>query len=262
MKKGVYFSYTLRSFWYWGIGAIIIGIACSVAYAYFTLPDVRPLQTTNPASTAFIDLRAAEAQLTGKAPRRIQRWVPYEQISPHLKHAVLVAQDATFFSHKGVDFNELLKYFEMNWKKEELTARGSSTITQQLAKNLYLSPVENAFFKFRELLIACRLEGELSKHRIFEIYLNVIEWGDGVWGVEAAARLYFRIPASELNRKQAALLAAAITSPRSQNPANPSKRLLRRQELILDRMGDAEPSLSIPAVIHPGITTAPTQRVK
>ena len=119
--------------------------------------------------------------------------------------------------------------------------RGGSTITQQLAKNLYLSPSRNPMRKVRELLIARRLEAELSKTRIFEIYLNVIEWGDGVWGAEAAARRYFRASASNLTREQAALLAGAIVNPRVLDPRRPTGRLSRRQRIILARMGNIDP---------------------
>jgi monofunctional biosynthetic peptidoglycan transglycosylase len=218
--------------------AILVGIACYVAQVFFTLPDISALRTSNPASTALMDMRAAEAQQKGIIKRRIQFWVPYEQISPHLKYAVLAAQDATFFSREGIDLGKLLNYVEMNGKEKELTNQGGITLTQQLAKNLYSSSSENQFFKLREFLIVQQLETELSKHRIFEIYLNVIEWGDGIWGAEAAARMYFRIPASKLNREQAALLAAAIAN--SRLPAIPSKRLLRRQQFILERMDNVE----------------------
>jgi monofunctional glycosyltransferase len=224
-----------------GLAIVATTAFAYVAYVYLTLPDVRPLRRENPATTAFIDLRAREAERAGKTPRRVQRWVPYEQISGHLKRAVIVAEDAAFFSHDGVDYDELEKSIEANWKKRNLTARGGSTITQQLAKNLYLSPSKNPVRKFREFLIARRLEAELSKRRIFEIYLNVIEWGDGIYGADAAARQYFHVPASALSREQAALLAGAIINPRVHNPGNPTRRLLRRQQLILSRMGDVEP---------------------
>jgi monofunctional biosynthetic peptidoglycan transglycosylase len=127
--------------------------------------------------------------------------------------------------------------------------RGASTITQQLAKNLYLSPSRDPMRKLRELIIARRMEAELPKARIFEIYLNVIEWGDGIWGAEAAARTYFGVPASALGREQAALLAGAIVNPRVLNPARPNTRLVRRQRLILGRMGSYEPPPSIPIVV-------------
>jgi monofunctional biosynthetic peptidoglycan transglycosylase len=131
--------------------------------------------------------------------------------------------------------------------------RGGSTITQQLAKNLYLSPSRNPVRKIEELLIARRLEVELSKRRILELYLNVIEWGDGIWGAEAAARAYFQKPASALDADESALLAASIINPRRYSPGRPSKFLLRRQELIRQRMGDVEP----PAPAVAGVTSGP-----
>jgi monofunctional biosynthetic peptidoglycan transglycosylase len=219
-----------------GIAAIAaIGFGCA-AYAYLTVPDVRPLQKTNPATTAFIELRSREAEQAGKKPRRVQTWVSYERISSHLKRAVLVTEDAAFFDHEGIDFAEMQKSFELNWKKGQFL-RGGSTITQQLAKNLYLSPSKNPVRKFREFLIARRLEAELSKRRIFEIYLNVIEWGDGVYGAEAASRVYFKVPAAGLAPEQAAMLAAMIFNPRKYTPAQPTPFLIKRQQLILSRMG-------------------------
>lgn len=207
-----------------------------LAYAYLTLPDVRPLAVTNPTTSAFMELRDGEARMAGKTPRRIQRWVPYRQISPYLTRAVLVAEDAAFWQHDGVDYDELQNSIELNWERGQL-ARGASTITQQLAKNLYLSPSRNPLRKLRELIIARRLEAALTKSRILELYLNVIEWGDGIYGVDAAARAYFDIPASSLNQTQSALLAGAIVNPRLLNPARPTARLLRRQQIILRRAG-------------------------
>jgi monofunctional biosynthetic peptidoglycan transglycosylase len=166
--------------------------------------------------------------------------VAYERIAPSLKRAVIVSEDAAFFSHEGVDFDELEKSFEDSWSKGK-RLRGGSTITQQLAKNLYLSPSRNPVRKIEELMIARRLEAELSKRRILELYLNVIEWGDGIWGAEAAARSYFQKPASALEADESALLAASIINPRRYSPARPSKYLLRRQDLIRQRMGGVEP---------------------
>jgi monofunctional biosynthetic peptidoglycan transglycosylase len=206
-----------------------------MVYTWFTLPDVRPLRTKMPATTAFMDLRAREAAAAGKKAAVVQRVVRYGQISPLLIRAVLVAEDAAFFSHDGVDYDELRESIEVNWERWRFL-RGASTITQQLAKNLYLSPSRNPYRKVTELLITRRLEAELPKSRILEIYLNVIEWGDGIWGAEAAAERYFGIPASELSADQAALLAAAIINPRVYSPARPNARLLRRQQLILQRM--------------------------
>jgi len=212
----------------------------AVVYTYLTLPDVRLLAATDPSTTAFMELRAAEAAREGRSARRVQRWVPYSQISPALKRAVLVAEDAAFWDHEGVDYEELRASIRVNWEQGR-AVRGASTITQQLAKNLYLSPSRNPLRKLRELVIARRLEAALPKARIFEIYLNVIEWGDGIWGAEAAARTYFGVPASALNAEQSALLAGAIINPRTHNPARVTPRLRRRQQIILSRMGEVTP---------------------
>ena len=216
------------------IGAI--GVAFGVlAYSYLTLPDVRLLKTNNPQKTAFMELRADEARAKGQEPRRVQRWMAYGHVSPNLTRAVLVAEDDLFWQHEGLDLDQLQESLAQDWARGRL-ARGASTITQQLAKNLYLSPSKNPLRKLRELVIARRLEVELKKARILELYLNVIEWGDGIYGAEAAARAYFGVSASELSPQQAALLAAAIVNPRLLNPARPSTRLIRRQQLILRRM--------------------------
>ncbi|MGE0042587.1 MAG: monofunctional biosynthetic peptidoglycan transglycosylase [Vicinamibacterales bacterium] len=212
----------------------------SLAYVYLTLPDVRGLEDTNPETTAFIELRKAEAEAAGKTLRVRQRWVPYGRISSSLKRAVLVAEDDAFFDHEGIDLNQLKASFEQNWEDGQFL-RGGSTITQQLAKNLYLSPSRNPVRKFKELLIARRLEAALSKRRIFEIYLNVIEWGDGIFGCEAAAQAYFGTSAAGLGPSEAALLAGAIINPRVHSPARPTRRLLRRQQLILRRMNVKAP---------------------
>ncbi|HKB10331.1 MAG TPA: monofunctional biosynthetic peptidoglycan transglycosylase [Vicinamibacterales bacterium] len=207
-----------------------------LAYVYLTLPDVRPLRTANPATTAFMDLREREARGNGRTARRVQRWVAYNRISPNLKRAVLVAEDDLFWRHEGIDFEQLQESLETDWTRGRFL-RGGSTITQQLAKNLYLSPSKNPVRKLRELIIARRLEAELKKGRILELYLNVIEWGDGIYGAEAASRAYFQTSAATLGPSESALLAAAIVNPRLLNPARPGVRLLRRQQLILRRMG-------------------------
>ena len=211
-----------------------------VAYVYITLPDVRSLATSNPSTTAFMDLRAREARAQGRPVRRVQQWVPYTRISQHLKRAVIVAEDSAFFEHEGIDVEEIKESIRVSMERGS-PIRGASTITQQLAKNLYLSPSRDPLRKLRELIITRRLEAALPKARIFEIYLNVIEWGDQVWGAEAAARTYFGIPASALSREQAALLAGAIINPRVYSPAHPPRRLLGRQRIILARMGGVEP---------------------
>jgi monofunctional biosynthetic peptidoglycan transglycosylase len=213
----------------------------SVAYAYLTLPDVRLLAKSNPSTTAFMDLRAEEARARGDQPRRVQRWASSSHVSSDLKHAILIAEDDAFFQHEGVDFTQLRESIEVDWARGSFT-RGASTITQQLAKNLYLSPSRNPLRKMREFIIARRLEAELTKERILELYLNVIELGDGIYGVEAAAQTYFHRPAATLGPAESALLAGAIINARLLNPAHPTKRLLRRQQLILKRMRVGPPA--------------------
>ena len=149
------------------LGVAAAGFAI-VVYVYLTLPDVRVLVKTNPSSTAFMDLRAVEAARDGRTTRRVHRWVPYSRISPSLKRAVLVAEDSAFWEHEGVDFEQIRASIQTGWEQGR-EIRGASTITQQLAKNLYLSPSRNTLRKLRELIIDSRLEAALSKARIFEI---------------------------------------------------------------------------------------------
>lgn len=236
------------------------------AYVYLTTPDVRALRSENPKSTAFMDLRAREARAKGDVPRRNHRWVTYRRISPQLVRAVLVTEDSAFWKHDGLDYQQIKESLEVNLERGEF-ARGASTITQQLAKNLYLSPSKNPLRKLRELIIARRLEAELPKQRILEIYLNVIEWGNGIYGAEAAARTYFGKSAAQLNSSESALLAAAIANPRLMNPGSPTARLLRRQQMVMRRMGAVEPppvlatSPAEPAdadPVSPGLAPVPT----
>src|SRR5262245_25715487 len=159
------------------LGAIAAFGFWAVAYTYLTLPDVRPLATLNPKTTAFMELRAREARKQGHPVRPVQYWVPYTRISPHLKRAVIVAEDGAFFEHDGIDC-EQIKESSQTIIERGSPMRGASTLTQQLAKNLYLSPSRDPLRKLRELIITRRLEAALPKARIFEIYLNVIEWGD------------------------------------------------------------------------------------
>jgi monofunctional glycosyltransferase len=238
------------TFWRWLAAAAAVVFA-AVGYAYLTLPDVRSLATTNPKTTAFMELRFRESESDGKPYRFDQRWVPYSRISPNLRRAVLAAEDSAFWQHDGIDIEQIRVAVQQALERGDVP-RGASTLTQQLAKNLYLSPSRDPLRKLRELIITRRLEAALSKQRIFEIYLNVVEWGDGVWGAEAAARRYFGVPASALTRSQAALLAGALINPRRYNPARPPTRLLRRQRIILARMGTVEaPSAGKPSAPLP-----------
>jgi monofunctional biosynthetic peptidoglycan transglycosylase len=240
------------------IGRVAGGAATAVlvllGYAYLTLPDVRPLKTSNPTSTAFMELRAREAQEHGQKARRAQIWVGYRYLPETLKRAVLVAEDDAFWQHEGVDLNQLQDSIETDWKRGRFV-RGGSTITQQLAKNLYLTPSRNPLRKLRELIIARRLEAELTKARILELYLNVIEWGNGIYGAEAASHAYFRKRALDLTPEEAALLAAVIVNPRVMNPARPTPGVVRRQQLILRRMGVVTP----PPVVEPTLEPPTTQ---
>jgi len=234
------------------LALLAVGFAY-VAYLYLTLPDVRGLRTSNPETTAFMELRAREARSDGQPARRVYKWASYARISQHLKRAVLVAEDGAFWTHEGVDYDQLKESIEANIERMEF-ARGGSTITQQLAKNLYLSPSKNPIRKLRELLIARQLETELSKQRILELYLNVIEWGDGIYGAEAAARTYFQKSAADLSPQESALLAGAIVNPRLLNPGHPTPRLRRRQQMVMRRMGAVTP----PPVVAGPITAPET----
>jgi monofunctional biosynthetic peptidoglycan transglycosylase len=229
----------------WLFGAVGVGFAC-IAWLYLTLPDVRVLATTNPETTAFIEIRRDEAHDAGKSFTLRRRWVPYGRISNHLKRAVIVAEDSAFFEHEGLDYQQIRESIEDSLE-DGGAIRGASTITQQLAKNLYLSESRNPTRKLKELIITRRLETALSKRRIFEIYLNSIEWGDGIFGCEAAARAYFGKSAADLGPSEAALMAGAIINPRVHSPGKPTRRLLRRQQIILGRMGRATPPAEAPA---------------
>ena len=234
--------------------AALLGVGfVTAAYIYLTLPDVRPLRAANPSTTAFMELRAREAHDKGVPVTRDWRWVPYARISPNLKKAVIVTEDGAFWEHEGIDYEQLRESIETNWERKEF-ARGASTITQQLAKNLYLSPSKNPIRKVKEILITRRLEVELSKQRILELYLNAIEWGDGIWGAEAAARRYFHKPAAALSATESALLAAAIANPHLMDPGHPSARLRRRQQMIMHRMGAVTPP---PVVTEPPAVQLP-----
>lgn len=225
-----------------------------IAYVYLTLPDVRPLAKENPRTTAFMQLRMAEARDDGRKFSIRHQWVPYGRVSPLLRRAVIVTEDAAFFDHDGVDLAEIRASLEKNWEEGQFL-RGGSTLTQQLAKNLYLSPSKNPMRKVTELLITRRLEAALTKQRIFELYLNLIEWGDGIFGCEAAARAYFRKPCANLDIQEAALMAGAIINPREHNPAKPTRRLLRRQQIVLRRMQFKPPEPVPPVPGVPGNTT-------
>jgi len=211
---------------------IFLTVALYVAYVALTMPDVQSLKTKNPTMTAIIEQRAKEKNGTAKP---IRTWVSYKNISPHLRNAVLIAEDSAFFQHSGYDLEQIKESAKRNWREKRL-ARGASTITQQLAKNLYLSTSKNPLRKIEEFVIAQEIEKDLSKQRIFEIYLNVIEWGDAIYGIEPASQRYFGKSASTLLPEEAAILAAMIPNPRRYTPSRNRKYLERRKGEILSRL--------------------------
>lgn len=203
-----------------------------------TLPDVARLATTNPTATALMEAREAQAEAQGERLGRQWIWVPLSRMSPHLRRAVVVAEDASFFTHEGFDWEGMKDAALYDLEKGALK-RGGSTITQQLAKNLYLSSERSMFRKAQEALITRSLEHHLTKQRILELYLNVAEWGTGVYGAEAAARHHFRKSASDLTADEAAWLAAILPSPRRYDPLRKTTSLVRRYERVLHRMSQA-----------------------
>lgn len=186
-----------------------------------------------PASTSFMRAQLAALQEADPQARLIHRWVDYERISPHLKRAVIAAEDARFTGHDGVDWEAIEKAHERNRQRGRVT-HGGSTITMQLAKNLFLSGERSYLRKAQELLITFMLEAVLTKDRILELYLNVAEWGVGVFGCEAAARRYFGISASQLSASQAARLAAMLPRPRFYD-RNPGSSVLARRAATIQR---------------------------
>ena len=217
------------------IGFALLVVLAYVGYEWITFPDVAALSDQWPKTTAFMERRKAELRAEGKDATLLYQPVPYARISPYLRRAVLVAEDNDFYEHKGVDVEALKEAIRKDWRRKKLT-QGGSTITQQLAKNLYLSPSRNPLRKINEYFIARSLENHLSKKRILELYLNVVEMGERVYGAEAAARTYFHSAASAITPAQAALLAGCLPNPRVMNPEAPNRRLRARQRMILSRM--------------------------
>lgn len=215
-------------------------VICLVFLVYLgiylvTIPDVRPLIKTNPARTALMRQRQWEHLWKFQWYKIDQRWVSYNRISRNLRRAVLLSEDAAFFSHDGFDYDEIRAAIKTDIEKRRF-ARGASTITMQLSKNLYLSTSKNPLRKLKEIFITIRLEKHLTKRRIFEIYLNSIEWGNGIYGVEAASRHYFGKSASSLSVRESAMLAASIPNPRYENPQTRTRGFKRRYRTILRRM--------------------------
>jgi len=258
--------------WYWTkiiflifVGALLLWFL----YELITFPAISRLRTENPTTSSLIEYRLSEARANGTEPKKFMIWTPIDQISPNLQRAVLAGEDARFFQHNGFDWDAIQGAWDQavaegaKEAREECEAdaktpqekkdckpsdddwippmpsfkRGASTVTQQLAKNLFLSEDRNFLRKGREAVYTYFLERELTKKRILELYLNVIEWGDGIYGAEAASRAYFKKSASDLSRDEAAFLSAMIPSPLNIfNPLKNRKRVVRRQKVILRGM--------------------------
>ena len=204
----------------------------------WTWPSVQRLAVERPATTAFIEQYRARQRAAGRPDRVASGWTPYGAISPALKRAVLVAEDVNFFSHRGFALDEMQNALEDALRDHELP-RGASTITQQLAKNLWLSKSRNPMRKAREALLTWQIEHTLSKRRILELYLSVVEFGPGLYGVGAASQRYFGKPASQLTDDEAAELAASLPSPATWHPGSSRPGYRRHVESIKRRMAKA-----------------------
>jgi len=226
-----------------------------------TLPRVSSLRDQNPATTSLIEARNREARSKGVEPKRAQIWAPLERISPSLQRAVIAGEDNNFATHHGFDYQAIQRAWDQAQKEADKEAqregdndswlpnlpdfkRGASTISQQLAKNLYLSNERSFMRKGQEAVITYFMERNLTKKQILELYLNVIEWGDGIYGAEAASEYYFHKPAANLNPREGAFLSAMIPNPRTVfNPQVNPKRVARRQRIIMRLM----PGIRMPA---------------
>jgi monofunctional glycosyltransferase len=242
---------------FYALSGIMLG---GLGFEAATLPRASALSEQNPATTSMIEARNLEFRAKGVEPKRVQIWMPLEKISAQLQRAVLAGEDTNFATHHGFDYEAIQRAYEQAQKEADKEAkqegendswlpnmpdfkRGASTISQQLAKNLYLSSERSFLRKGQEAIITYFMERNLSKRRILEIYLNVIEWGDGIYGAEAASQYYFHKPAANLNAREAAFLSAMIPNPRTVfNPQVNPKRVARRQRIIMRGM----PSVKMP----------------
>jgi len=218
-----------------------VALACYAIYVLWGLPsrdEVRALAKTTPRTTGVMRQRQEEARKAKRKLREVRTVVPISRISRNLVHAVVTAEDPKFFGHEGIDWEAVKESVELNVRKASF-ARGGSTITQQLAKNLFFTTEKSITRKLREVVVARWLEADLTKKRILELYLNVIEWGDGVYGCEAAARRYYGKSAAALDENEAAGLAAMIPSPRRINPRISPGTHARAQRRVLWLMAHA-----------------------
>lgn len=225
------------------IYAIGILIVCAAAFYLIAIPSVSYLKNTNPKKSALMEIREAEWAAKGGKRRVNLLWRPISAISPYLVKAVVISEDDKFYEHEGFDFEAMKAAVEKDIKAGKFKA-GGSTISQQLAKNLFLTPTKSPLRKVKEAIITWRLEQSLSKRRIIELYLNIVEWGDGTFGAEAAAQRYFGKSAADLSPMEACRLAVVLPSPRKLNPVGDSRYVSSRAEFIhaiMIRRGIIEP---------------------
>jgi monofunctional glycosyltransferase len=226
----------LRKFMLW---LIVVSVSIVLLLQAYFFVQIWWWTSHNPETTSFMRQQRSLLQEKNPNARLQQKWVPYNRISNNLKRAIIAAEDSNFSEHDGVDWDALQKAFEKNARKGKVVA-GGSTITQQLAKNLFLSGERSYVRKAQEFVITYMIEALMEKERIFEIYLNVVEWGNGIFGAEAAARHYYGVPAAGLTSSQAAQLAVMLPNPRFYDKHRGTGYLARRTNLILRRMGAAE----------------------
>ena len=220
----------------YAVGGIVVGV---LALQLWFLGHILYWNAFNPSNTAFMQRRLEAMRAKDPRAQLRRQWVPYDAISPHLKRAVVVAEDARFLDHEGFDWQAIHEAIAKNERRGKVVA-GASTISQQLAKNLFLSGERSWARKGEEAAITWMMEQTMSKRRILELYLNVAEWGDGVFGAEAAARYHFGVPASALVPEQAAWLAAILPSPRTYKRGAITRYSVERARVIFDRMPGAQ----------------------
>ncbi|MBE2260822.1 MAG: monofunctional biosynthetic peptidoglycan transglycosylase [Rhodobacteraceae bacterium] len=219
---------------------LLVGlVALLLLYQLWLFAWVLWWNRVNPEQTRFMSIRLAELRVKDPQAQLRQRWVAYPEISANLKRAIIASEDAKFVDHEGFDWQGIQNAIEKNQQRGRIVA-GGSTISQQLAKNLFLTPTRTPWRKAEEALITLMLEAVWSKQRIFEVYLNVIEWGNGVFGAEAAARHYYGIAAAQLSAEQAARLAGMVPSPRFYDRNRNAPGLARKTAIILARMPAAD----------------------
>ncbi len=229
----------MQNVWKWLWRGLALLLALIVLYQLWIFGHIWWWRDHNPGATAFMDEQLARLQEKDPEAELRHKWVPYNKISPNLKQALIAAEDARFLEHEGFDWEGIQLAWEKNLKKGRIVA-GGSTISQQLAKNLFLSSRRTPWRKLEEAVITVMLENMMDKQRIFEIYLNVIEWGDGVFGAEAAARHYFKTSAAGLGPSQAAKLAAMVPNPRYFDTHRQDRKLLRKAAIIERRLSYAD----------------------